>query len=226
MASLRVPARAGPAVTATAPCPALLVIYPANLDTRRALGADIAFFSPLADAALPSADALWLPGGYPELHASALAGNTAMSAAIRRHVEGGKPALAECGGLLYLLDSLTGLDGQRHAMAGVLRGDATMQPRLAALGLQAVALPEGELRGHCFHDAALATTMLPIAHGRNPDAGSTAEAVYRTQRRTASYIPAYFASNPGAVAALFKPTGHRVAEQGRERLDHLKEARR
>ncbi len=178
-------------------------IYPANLDTLSQLGADIVLFSPLHDTGLPLCDALWLPGGYPELHAAALADNAPMSRAIQRHIGDGKPLLAECGGLLYLLDSLTDIDGRRHAMVGALTGDAVMQKRLAALGLQAISLPEGELRGHSFHYSSLATPLQPIARGRNPNGGSTTEAVYRVGRLTASYIHHYFASNPAATAALF-----------------------
>jgi len=180
-------------------------IYRANLDTLRELGAEVVPFSPLADAEPPACDALWLPGGYPELHAATLSANASMGAAIRRHAAAGKPLLAECGGLLYLLDSLTDLDGRSHPMTGVLAGDARMQKRFAALGLQSVALPEGELRGHSFHYSQLATPLQPIARGANPNGGNTAEAVYRAGRVTASYIHHYFASNPVAVAALFAP---------------------
>ena len=183
-------------------------IYPANLDVLRGLGAEPVFFSPLADADLPSCEALWLPGGYPELHAQALSGNAAMGRAICRHVAQDKPVLAECGGLLYLLDSLTDVQGQRHAMVGALPGHAVMRQRFAALGLQAVTLPEGELRGHSFHYSTLSTEMQPVARGRNPNGGSTAEAVYRQGRLTASYIHHYFASNPQATAALFSPGAH------------------
>lgn len=188
--------------------PAFSFIYPANLDVLRELGAEPVFFSPLVDNALPSCEALWLPGGYPELHAQSLSGNTAMSAAIRRHVAQDKPVLAECGGLLYLLESLTDVQGQRHAMVGALPGHAVMRQRFAALGLQAVTLPEGELRGHSFHYSTLSTEMQPVARGRNPNGGSTAEAVYRQGRLTASYIHHYFASNPQATAALFQPGAH------------------
>jgi cobyrinic acid a,c-diamide synthase len=180
-------------------------IYPANLDTLRRLGADIVLFSPLHDTGIPPCDALWLPGGYPELHAAMLADNTSMRRAIRCHIDEGKPLLAECGGLLYLLDSLTDIDGRRHAMVGALAGDGVMQKRLAALGLQSIVLPEGELRGHSFHYSSLATPLQPIARGRNPNGGSTTEAVYRVGRLTASYIHHYFASNPAATAALFAP---------------------
>jgi len=183
-------------------------IYPANLDVLRELGAEPVFFSPLADDDLPSCDALWLPGGYPELHAQTLSGNAAMGRAICRHVAQDKPVLAECGGLLYLLDSLTDVEGQRHAMVGALPGHAVMRKRFAALGLQAVTLPEGELRGHSFHYSELSTPLQPVARGRNPNGGNTAEAVYRQGRLTASYIHHYFASNPGATATLFRPGAH------------------
>ena len=73
---------------------AFCFIYPANLETLHALGARTAFFSPLADAALPPCDAVWLPGGYPELHAAAIAANRPMAAALAAHVQAGKALLA------------------------------------------------------------------------------------------------------------------------------------
>lgn len=80
-------------------------IYPANVTLLEALGAHVDYFSPLADEALPEhADALYLPGGYPELHAAALATGTRSAATIRAHAAAGKPLVAECGGMLYLLD--------------------------------------------------------------------------------------------------------------------------
>lgn len=180
-------------------------IYPANIDFLQRQGARIVYFSPLRDAALPDADALWLPGGYPELHLEALARNQPMHAAIRAHHGAGKPLLAECGGMLYLLDSLSGVLGGRAPMVGLLPGSAAMQTRLAALGPQAVALPEGELRGHTFHHSVASVAPGPIALGRCPAGGATAEAVYRIGALTASYIHFYFPSNPRAAARLFLP---------------------
>ncbi len=180
-------------------------IYRANLDVLRAHGAELAFFSPLADMTLPAADAFYLPGGYPELHLERLAANRNMKEAIRAHHATGKPIVAECGGMLYLLESLTDVQGRRAEMADILPGHAHMQPRLAALALQGVALPEGVLRGHTFHHSRLETTLAPIARGTCPNGGKTAEAVYRTGRLTASYTHFYFPSNPRAVAGLFRP---------------------
>ncbi|CRM06125.1 Cobyrinic acid A,C-diamide synthase [Pseudomonas sp. 24 E 13] len=169
------------------------------------MGAQLTFFSPLHDHALPDADSLYLPGGYPELHHLALAQNTAMLEAIRAHHAAGKPLLAECGGMLYLLDSLTDVDGNRAELLGLLQGDAVMQKKLAALALQSVELPEGTLRGHTYHHSLTSTECEPIARGLSPNGGRGAEAVYRQGRMTASYVHFYFPSNPAAVAALFAP---------------------
>lgn len=185
---------------------AFAFLYAANLDLLRAMGAELVFFSPLLDKGFPAADALYLPGGYPELHLQSLLENTEMAEAIRTHHMSGKPILAECGGMLYLLQSLTGLDGAPVAMAGLLSGHAVMQKRLTALSLQSVALPEGELRGHTFHYSQLQTPMTPLARGRSPKGGGAdGEAVYRLGRLTASYIHLYFPSNPEAAAKLFLP---------------------
>ncbi len=178
-------------------------IYPANLDVLHALGAETVVFSPIADATMPPADALWLPGGYPELHLDALAHNQSMIASIRTHHAAGKAIVAECGGMLYLLDSLADVRGRRAALVGLLPGSAAMQPRLAALGLQAVNLPEGSLRGHSFHFSRSKIRLEPLAAGRCPNGGATAEAVYRKGSLTASYMHFYFPSNPLAVARLF-----------------------
>lgn len=184
---------------------AFAFLYPANLDVLRALGAELRFFSPLADSALPACDSLYLPGGYPELHLRTLSDNQSMADAIRTHHAAGKPIVAECGGLLYLFESLTDAHGERTPLVGILPGHARMSPHLVALALQAVELPEGALRGHTFHHSQLDTTLTPIARGTCPNSGRSGETVYRERRLTASYIHAYFPSNPGTVAALFRP---------------------
>ncbi|WP_248806980.1 cobyrinate a,c-diamide synthase [Pseudomonas sp. MWU13-2100] len=187
---------------------AFAFIYGANLDLLRAMGAELRFFSPIHDQLLPEADSLYLPGGYPELHHLALGQNAPMLAAIRAHHQAGKPLLAECGGMLYLLDALTDVDGQRAELLGLLAGEATMQKRLAALALQAVTLPEGLLRGHTYHHSLTTTVLEPIARGLSPNGGRGAEAVYRQGRMTASYVHFYFPSNPRAIAALLAPDIH------------------
>lgn len=185
--------------------PAFAFIYQANLDTLRDLGAELVFFSPVADTQLPQVDSLYLPGGYPELHLQQLAESRAMTEAIRAHHGAGKPILAECGGMLYLCRSLTNAEGASAHLVGLLPADAKMQTRLAALALQEVALPEGTLRGHTFHHSTLGCALEPLVRGECPNYRRTAEAVYRIGRLTASYVHLYFPGNPVAVAALFAP---------------------
>jgi cobyrinic acid a,c-diamide synthase len=179
-------------------------LYRANLDLLRALGAELHFFSPLTET-LPSAEALYLPGGYPELHLTALAENHALRAAIHAHHRAERPIVAECGGMLYLMQSLTDTEGRCAPMAALLPGTAVMQPRLAALGLQRVELPEGELCGHTFHFSRSDVAADPVARGVCPNGGPGAEPVWRMGRLTASYIHFYFPSNPEAAARLFLP---------------------
>ena len=183
---------------------AFAFLYRKNIDLLRAMGAELCFFSPLADTALPDVDSLYLPGGYPELHLERLQTNHAMKQALRAHAAAGKPILAECGGMLYLLESLTDKDGNRATMAGLLPGHAVMQKRLMALGLQEITLPEGRLRGHTFHHSRLETPLAPLARAHDPR-GTAGESVYRVNRLSASYVHLYFASNPEAAARLLQP---------------------
>jgi cobyrinic acid a,c-diamide synthase len=184
---------------------AFAFLYPANLDCLKAMGAELAFFSPLADKELPAVDSVYLPGGYPELHLAELAANQTMRDALHRHHQADKPIYAECGGLLYLLESLADKEGNRAPMLGLLPGHAALQAKLAGLGMQSVELPEGELRGHTFHHSKLETEMKPLAYGRRQRDGKPGEAVYRSGRLTASYLHLYFASHPIATARLFLP---------------------
>jgi cobyrinic acid a,c-diamide synthase len=179
-------------------------LYAANLDLLRAMGAELVFFSPVADAELPDVDSLYLPGGYPELHLPQLGANRSLARALHRHVAAGKPLYAECGGMLYLLESLTDVSGQRASMAGVLPGNATMQPRLKGLGYQSAPLPGGVLRGHTFHHSTLETPLTPAARGERLYNTSPGEAIYVQGRVVASYLHNYFPSNPLAAAALFR----------------------
>ena len=180
-------------------------IYRANLDLLQALGAELTFFSPLYDSVLPDVDSIYLPGGYPELHLAQLSANRPMATALRHHVAAGKPLYAECGGMLYLMESLTDVKGQRAELAGLLPGKAAMQPRLRGLGYQSAPLPGlGTLRGHTFHHSTLETTLTPWAQGERLFNTSPGEAIYREGSLIASYLHNYFPSNPRAAAGLFR----------------------
>ncbi len=184
---------------------AFCFLYPANLDLLRQAGAELVFFSPLDGDPLPTCDALWLPGGYPELHLDTLSRRDDLHQALHAHVEAGKPLLAECGGMLYLLEELVDTEGHAAPMAGVLPGRAVIRPRLAGLGLQAVDLPEGRLRGHSFHHAHAELPMAPAAWTDNPNRAAGGEAVYRHRRLTAGFMHAYFPSGPATTTALLRP---------------------
>jgi cobyrinic acid a,c-diamide synthase len=181
-------------------------LYQANIDCLNQLGASLRYFSPLANDALPDCDAVYLPGGYPELHLTTLSQATQTKADIHRHLTAQKPLLAECGGLLVLLDTLTDKQGATEPMWGLVQGNAVMQQRFAALGMQSMSLPEGTLHGHTFHYSKLSTHLTPIAQGINPYGKGVSESAYRIHRLTASYMHSYFPSNPTAVARLFSST--------------------
>ena len=202
---LELPRHLAGAVVAVARDTAFAFLYEANLDLLHAAGAELRFFSPLHDATLPECDAIYLPGGYPELHLEPLSANRSLHAALRAHVDAGKPLVAECGGLLYLLDRLTDADGNSARMAGILPGRATVMKGLTNLGLQSVELPEGELRGHSFHHSRAEIGLVPFTHTRAARHHGTPEAVYRQGRLTASYMHFYFPSNPEAALRLFQP---------------------
>ncbi len=182
-------------------------IYDANVLTLQQLGAEVLFFSPLNETAVPQADALWLPGGYPELHAEALAANVSMTQSMRDFVASGKPVLAECGGFLYCLQGLTDLQGKRTPMLGVLPGEGRMRDRGGCQGMQSAPLPEGEIRGHAHHRSMSENTPAPLAYGRRQRHPAPGEAIYRQGSLTATYLHLFFSSNPQAVARLFKPDG-------------------
>ncbi len=138
-------------------------VYPHLLDGWRAAGAEIVPFSPLADAAPDDhCDACWLPGGYPELHAAALAAATRFHAGLRRFAET-RPVHGECGGYMVLGTGLEDARGERHAMTGLLGHATSFLRRRLHLGYREATLladtsigaAGAVLRGHEFHYASL-----------------------------------------------------------------------
>jgi len=180
-------------------------IYRANIECLEHFGAKINYFSPINDSQLPESDSVYFPGGYPELHLKALSTNVSMIDSIKQHHGNNKPIVAECGGMLYLLDSLTDKSGNKADMAGILPGSAIMQQKLANLGMHSMQLPEGEIRGHTFHHSIMETNMQPITITNSTRKKGRGEAVYRHERLHATYLHMYFPSNPTACAKLFRP---------------------
>ena len=125
---------------------AFCFIYAETLEAFRDAGAEVVFFSPLRDTALPeNIGGLYLPGGYPELHAKELSENTSLLREIKQKIESGLPTAAECGGFLYLGQSLTDAEGQSWPMVGVLPGEAKDAGRLVRFGYAALSADSDSL---------------------------------------------------------------------------------
>ena len=180
-------------------------IYQANLLLLKELGATLKFFSPLHDKEMPAADALWLPGGYPELHAKKLAENTSMLNSIRLFSEQNNPILAECGGFLYCLEELTDLNDETHVMLNILAGQGAMKGKRGCQGMQTAIFPEGEIRAHAHHRSRSFNMPEALSYGRRQRHPAPGEAVYRHNNLNASYLHLFFPSNPKAISRLFNP---------------------
>ena len=133
--------------------------YPESLSELERAGAELTFFSPLKDSSLPTADGLIFGGGFPEIFAKQLAENIAMKESIKKAACANIPIYAECGGFMYLTESITDFEGKTHEMAGVIPARCSMNDRLRTVGyVEAEALcdtvicPAGTvIKGHEFH---------------------------------------------------------------------------
>jgi cobyrinic acid a,c-diamide synthase len=195
--------------------------YQENFRLLEAAGAELAFFSPLRDEALPSdVGGVYLGGGYPELHADTLANNVRLREEIRKRSLRGLPVFAECGGYMYLMRSLTDGDGRRMLMAGVFPWNAHMDTRRRGLGYREITTtadtllgPAGTvLRGHEFHysyvseqpdEAALLDAGVEAVYAVTDRTGEpVAVTGYRAGGVLASYVHLHFGSNPLAAQAF------------------------
>lgn len=179
--------------------------YQDNLDLLQEAGAEILFFSPLSDPHLPPCDAIYLPGGYPELHAERLASNSSLRAEIRLAARAGLPIYAECGGLIYLCREIESGNKKRYPMVGLFPSTARMLPRRKALGYREVELaadgplgPAGSrIRGHEYHYSELDPPPTPSAYRVFPAGeGEGKPEGYRYKNVLASYVHLHFGSHP------------------------------
>lgn len=133
--------------------------YPENLELLEAMGVELVEFSPLANELLPKdVNGLYLGGGFPEEFAEILAHNDATKQSIRAAIENGLPTLAECGGFMYLTESILTTDQKKHDMVDVIPGEVQMQKTLQSLGYREVKGLRGNFlldhlvaKGHEFH---------------------------------------------------------------------------
>ena len=147
--------------------------YPHLLDAWRRAGAELLPFSPLADEPPPGdADICWLPGGYPELHAPALAAAETFRTGLRDFARS-CPVHGECGGYMVLGNSLTAADGVTHEMAGLLSHSTSFAKRSLHLGYRRALLPGGAVRGHEFHYATVTDPGSDAPYAEIEDAAGT-----------------------------------------------------
>jgi cobyrinic acid a,c-diamide synthase len=171
--------------------------YPDNLELLEAAGAELVKFSPLNDQVLPDVDMLYLGGGYPELHGAVLAGNIAMRTAIRAFAERGGTIYAECGGMMYLTQSIRDFDGTVSEMVGLFPAETVMRKSGLTLGYRMVELSHdcilgaagSTVRGHEFHYSTLA-----------PKGGLTYACALRDAREQSKGLDGLIAGN---VLALY-----------------------
>jgi len=200
--------------------------YQDNLDFLERAGARLIEFSPMRDPHLPpELDALYLGGGYPELHAEQLSLNATLVSDIREFAALGRPVYAECGGMMYLGESLRTRDGKVHAMAGVLPIDTEMTEKLVHFGYVEVELLQDSLigtkgtmlRGHSFHcSQCSATRDLPAAFEvRYTLSKRTGAEGYACGNVLASYIHLHFRgapSIPERIVDMAEQIARRFAE--------------
>jgi cobyrinic acid a,c-diamide synthase len=202
--------------------------YAENLELLKAAGAELIYFSPLHDQALPNVDLLYLGGGYPEIHASRLADNAAMRRAIGAFAARGGAIYAECGGLMYLTQSILDGEGRSHEMVGVFPANAVMRPSGFTIGYREVELTRpcllGEdglkAKGHEFHYSALTATgaldyACQVTNAQGYRKGQDGLIAGNT---LALYTHVHFASQPRMaetlVAAARKTMGRLTPVQG------------
>ncbi|QKZ15394.1 cobyrinate a,c-diamide synthase [Spirosoma sp. KUDC1026] len=182
--------------------------YEQNLDVLARWGR-VTFFSPLHDKELPETDFLYLPGGYPELYAQQLSENIAMRTSIGDYCQAGGLTYAECGGLMYLSQSIQTESVQRNnstawPMVGVLNITTSMLSPKLTLGYRIVDWDGMTLKGHEFHYSTQQEPMLQtsIASVTNAKGVPVNTKLYRTHNTVASYVHLYWGDKPEFIQHL------------------------
>ncbi|MDU3232567.1 MAG: cobyrinate a,c-diamide synthase, partial [Citrobacter koseri] len=184
--------------------------YPDNIKLLERTGVTMTCFSPLHDSTLPECQMIWLGGGYPELHAAALAANTPMLAQMRAAHQRGVAIYAECGGLMYLGSTLEDASGEIHRMVDVIPGHSKMGKRLTRFGYceaqareQTLLAAAGEvLRGHEFHYSDFLPENPAVMACRKVRDGKTLQewsGGWQVGNTFASYLHVHFAQRPAML---------------------------
>ena len=166
-------------------------LYRENIHSLEKLG-EVKFFSPLKDTQLPQCDLLYLPGGYPELYLEQLQGNGTMRCEIKQYIENGGRCWAECGGMMYLCNSISDETGKEYHMCGVLGQKATMVGKRLQMGYRQFHYAGKELRGHEFHYSKVESTLESVAQQYNAMGKEVATPLYRYKNLIAGYTHLYW----------------------------------
>lgn len=180
--------------------------YEDNLRMLQENGVTIVCFSPIHDEALPqNIDGILLGGGYPELHARALAANEKMRKAIRDSITAGMPSVAECGGFMYLHDTLVDKTGASFGMAGVLPAECKDTGKLVRFGYVEIEEKEAgwlpaatRIRGHEFHYYDSSDNGMDCV-AQKPVTGRTWPCIHSAPEHWWGYPHLYYPSNPEFV---------------------------
>ena len=180
--------------------------YEDNLRMLRENGVTIVWFSPIHDEVLPqNIDGILLGGGYPELHARALAANEKMRKAIRDSITAGMPSVAECGGFMYLHDTLVDKNGASFHMAGVLPAECKDTGKLVRFGYVEIEEKEAgwlpaatRIRGHEFHYYDSSDNGMDCV-AQKPVTGRNWPCIHSTSEHWWGYPHLYYPSNPEFV---------------------------
>jgi cobyrinic acid a,c-diamide synthase len=183
--------------------------YTDNLELLQQAGAELVEFSPINDPLPADLDGLYIGGGYPELHADKLAANTATTKAIRDFATGSGPIYAECGGLMYLAETLQ-LDGESYPLCGVLPFSTKMPAPLKLAYVEVTTIgglfgSGRSARGHLFHRSELAgEPSVARCYRLQTSRGDQAEEGYHLGNVLASYAHLHFASEPKLASAFLQ----------------------
>ena len=188
--------------------------YQDNLDLLEQLGAELVFWSPMRDSHLPkNVQGLYFGGGFPEVFAEELSRNFESCDAVKAAIVSGVPTYAECGGLMYLCDSIVDFNGDVWQGVGVLSAVAVMGKRLTLGYKQGVSLQESplfpagvEVCGHEFHRSHLSLAPVRPLYELRPygqgEGGATVGEGWRVHQVHASYLHLHWGGRP-EIAACF-----------------------
>lgn len=187
--------------------------YPASLHALEEAGAELVYFSPLQDYHIPNVDGLVFGGGFPEMFLPQLEKNTDMRESICQAADRGMPIYAECGGLMYLCQSISDFDGKEYAMVGVVPATCHMQHELQRVGYvtatakaDSILLPKDHtVRGHEFHFSTMEPTVDDFPWAFALEGGRKVQHYiggYNNGHVLASYLHLNFAGTPEGARRL------------------------